>query len=330
MGPTRRSGAVSMAEVDFDDYEGVDYTSGKPARVQRFINIAGAVTSVAMVMGLGFWGYQVAVRDVTGIPVVRALEGPMRIAPENPGGEIAAHQGLAVNAIAAVGSALPMPEELTLAPRPAELDLADGAGLEGTEPNAAIMQAVAEATGMGNITMPTRLPSPPTQPAREDMEQTGAASVEGDPVEELIIAAPTIDPTLIPKEMLEDVEPAPAGAVTRSPRPPSRPGTRVAAASAPVAPPAKEVASTTLKTGERLVQLGAFDNEDQARKEWERLTAKFGNLLGEKGRVVQEAQSGGRTFYRLRAQGFSDEADARRFCSALLAENAACIPVANR
>ncbi len=52
--------------------------------------------------------------------------------------------------------------------------------------------------------------------------------------------------------------------------------------------------------------------------------------LTEKSRVVQTAQSGGRTFYRLRASGFADEGEARRFCSALLAEDTACIPVALR
>lgn len=320
-----------MAEIDYDDFDGAEYAPARPLRVQRIINIAGAVSSVAMVVGLGIWGYQVAVRDVTGIPVVRALEGPMRIAPDDPGGEIAAHQGLAVNAIAAVGSALPGSEEITLAPRAAQLDMADGPGLEGVEPDAAIMQAVAEANGTGSVAMPARLPAAPIEPAREDVEQTGAASVDGEPIDGLVIAAPVIDPTLIPPELKEeDIPPAPAGAVTRSPRPPSRPGGVQMAAATPAAAPAREVASAALKSGERLVQLGAFDNEDQARREWDRLTKQFGNLLSDKGRVVQQAQSGGRTFYRLRANGFADEADARRFCSALLAESAACIPVANR
>jgi hypothetical protein len=49
-----------------------------------------------------------------------------------------------------------------------------------------------------------------------------------------------------------------------------------------------------------------------------------------KSRVIQKAQSGGRTFYRLRVAGFDDISDARRFCSALLAEKAACIPVKMR
>ena len=46
-----------------------------------------------------------------------------------------------------------------------------------------------------------------------------------------------------------------------------------------------------------------------------------------KERLIQQAESGGQPFFRLRATGFEDMADARRFCSALVAEDAACIPV---
>jgi hypothetical protein len=49
--------------------------------------------------------------------------------------------------------------------------------------------------------------------------------------------------------------------------------------------------------------------------------------MAEKAMVVQPAESGGRTFYRLRAHGFEGEDDARRFCSAFVSENAVCIPV---
>ena len=69
---------------------------------------------------------------------------------------------------------------------------------------------------------------------------------------------------------------------------------------------------------------------EAARADWARLTTRFGDLMAGKAMVVQSAQSGGRAFYRLRAQGFENEDDARRFCAALLAENAACIPVAHR
>ena len=120
-----------MADADYDFGGGFSNGSQSPrhgarealaaAKVQRTINIAGGVTSLALVLGLGFWGYKLAVRDVNGVPVVQAMEGPMRIAPADPGGEVADHQGLSVNTVAGVGIAAPPPEKLVLAPRPVGL-----------------------------------------------------------------------------------------------------------------------------------------------------------------------------------------------------------------
>ena len=45
------------------------------------------------------------------------------------------------------------------------------------------------------------------------------------------------------------------------------------------------------------------------------------------GRVIEAAHSGGSVFYRLRAHGFNDERDARRFCAALIDQKMDCIPV---
>ncbi|MBC7480236.1 MAG: hypothetical protein H7317_19450, partial [Pseudorhodobacter sp.] len=130
----RPCSGATMADLEFDEFEG-DY--GVPAynpgalearleRARRLVNLTGAVCSVALVLGLGFWGYQLAVRDVAGVPVMRALSGPMRIAPADPGGDQASNQGLSVNAIAATGTSLPMSDQLTLAPRPIELQSDDG------------------------------------------------------------------------------------------------------------------------------------------------------------------------------------------------------------
>ncbi|MEP5004133.1 MAG: SPOR domain-containing protein, partial [Paracoccaceae bacterium] len=104
---------------------------------------------------------------------------------------------------------------------------------------------------------------------------------------------------------------------------------RVAAA-ATVAQGTNEVDASTLPVGTRLVQLGAYDSTAIAREQWDRLNASFGDYLTGKDRVIQQAKSGGRIFYRLRAMGFSDLSDARRFCSALVAEGADCIPVVIR
>lgn len=91
-----------------------------------------------------------------------------------------------------------------------------------------------------------------------------------------------------------------------------------------------EMDASSIVAGTRLVQLGAFDDADAARGEWATLQDRFAELIAGKAMVVQAAQSGGRTFYRLRAHGFEGEDEARRFCAALLAENASCIPVSQR
>jgi hypothetical protein len=151
------------------------------------------------------------------------------------------------------------------------------------------------------------------------------------PVEAAV--APELDPDLTADLGLE-------GAIVRSPRPVARPNrtaaagaaapaeTAAAEAGAPAAPAEMDPAS--IAAGTRLVQFGAFDTADEARAEWARLQVRFGDLMADKAMVVQSAESGGRTFFRLRAHGYEDEADARRFCAAFVAEEAACIPVAHR
>jgi hypothetical protein len=89
----------------------------------------------------------------------------------------------------------------------------------------------------------------------------------------------------------------------------------------------QEVDPDSLAAGTRLVQLGAYESAEVARSEWERLSTRFDAYMDGKTRVVQRATSGGRVFYRLRAMGFEDISDARRFCAALMADNADCIPV---
>jgi cell division septation protein DedD len=314
-----------MADVEFDDFGG-GYATGKAGQFSRVVNLAGAVCSLALIAGLGIWGYKLAVRDVTGIPVIRALEGPLRIAPENPGGEVADNQGLSVNAVAAAGTALPLPETLVLAPRPVELAVDDGAGL--IDPNAPV--AVAEPTDLGME--PAALPD---VVANDAAPQTEADAVALALAEALAEGAEPLTPLEGDDAALAamEAEADPGNGLAKSPRPMPRPRSLPAEAAQPaaasVAAPA-EIDPTTIAAGTRLVQLGAFDDAETARAEWAKLQGQFGDLISGKAMVVQSAQSGGRTFYRLRAHGFADEDEARRFCAALLAENAACIPVAHR
>lgn len=326
--------------------------AGDP-RIAKVVHSGGAVLSLALIIGLGVWGYNLAVRDSSEVPVVAALEGPMRVQPEEPGGQAANHQGLAVNAVAEGGVAegpasqvmlAPSAEELTAVDtpvrpvqRPAEADeeivasaAADPEVLSaisadlGSEGTAAAAQAFVEAITQGTA------PLSGEEVARLQESEAAAriASIVGEDVETQSA------------QVGEEAEPAPqvrVAGVNVSPVPQRRPAglvTRAAAtpAAAPLASAAQvsEVSASSIPKGTRLVQLGAFDSQEVARAEWEKLAGRFDEYLEGKSRVIEKAQSGGKTFYRLRAMGFDDVSDARRFCSALMAGKAACIPVVTR
>lgn len=312
----------------------------------RMAGMLGAVASLALVVGIGVWGYKLVMRDVSGVPVVRAVEGPMRVQPENPGGRPADHQGLAVNAVAATGTAEDPAERLVLAPQPIELTEDDRPMSElaqQAEQNRADREAPAvsdqslAAYQSGDINalvaeltdgvMPLGAETPDAAP-----EQVSNASV----------AAPEI----VQPQPLKPVEiaavssaPQPSAALLKAPgvkvslRPNLRPA-RFTPAAAPAATPSSavaiEVSADSLPAGTRLAQLGAYESAEVARSEWDRIYAQFDDYLADKKRVIQRAESGGRTFYRLRAMGFDGLSDARRFCSALVAGNADCIPVTTR
>ena len=279
-------------------------------------NWIGAAVSLMLLVGVVNWGYRLLVRDVHGVPVVRAAEGPMRVQPDDPGGKPADNMGLAVNDVAAKGAAEAPADRLVLAPPPLELSDED-------VPAAALGDdgQASDGDDEGNMAALveelTARATPLAPEAGENDAETAPAAADAAPATE--------------------TETEPMAGLGRSLRPQLRPQqvvARLAAADAAVsagpATPEAEVDPATIAPGTRLVQLGAFDSAEVARSEWTRLSGRFGDYLAGKKRVIQRAESGGRIFYRLRAMGFADLADARRFCSALVAENADCIPVVTR
>ena len=301
-------------------------TGGAVPRIGTLVNWAGALTSLALIVGLGFWGTQMVIRDVSGVPVVRAQEGNMRVEPETPGGRPASHQGLAVNSVAADGEAAGPADQLVLAPAPVDVDETDPVGVlrpqprgEEVDPEPATVetpQASPEPVEVDTVIAQT---APPEDPVVT--EEALAALVEQ-------IAARTAPLTGDAPQNVEAS--ASADGLGRSLRPQARPAV-VRSASLPIPQPAVAVTRPdALPAGSRLVQLGAFESVAVAEAEWGRLVDRFDGFFDDKSRVIQQTESGGRTFYRLRATGFADLSDARRFCSALVAENAACIPVVTR
>jgi hypothetical protein len=346
------------------DQAGPGSVAQPPRTLANTANWAGALVSLALVAGVGVWGYKLLVRDVSGVPVIQASEGPMRIAPEDPGGESADHQGLSVNDVAGTGLAADFADTLTLAPQPTGLadedvalseiqpldpirprqnlnsDTVTEATLSAETESEAVapraeplakpvsddpIQALADEIAAG---IEPLFPSPTPESASEAVAAlTDAVTPDEDGEAEIAELDSASEPELTKEQA------AITGGVARSLRPKNRPSAlrTVALAPANITPMATpELDPGSLPDGTRLVQLGAFESPEVARAEWDRLDGRFSDYLEGKSRVIERATSGGRIFYRLRAHGFSDISDARRFCAAFVAENADCIPVVSR
>ncbi|MFK7877725.1 MAG: SPOR domain-containing protein [Paracoccaceae bacterium] len=312
--------------------------------LKLLMNVAAAAISIGLVVGVGVWGYSLMMRDVTGIPVVRAIDGDMRVRPENSGGELARHQGLAVNAVAAEGGAQASSDRVILAPQPVQLTGEDVPMDD--QAVAVVQQAISDNTLVTTDAQTGATPQLETArvtdaAARGSVEDLVAALIEGAAPLDLTEENDTVRVAAIGTESVAAALQAVPG-VKASLRPqlrPKRVATRVAATSADVKAALQSALSTastlkidpnSLPSGTRLAQLGAYDTQDMAVEQWNKAAAQFGDLMSGKAQVVQQASSGGRTFYRLRAHGFEDLADARRFCSALIAEGGDCIPVVTR
>lgn len=283
------------------------------SRATNITNFAGAALSLGLIIGVSVWGYQLIMRDVSGIPVVRAMEGDMRVLPDNPGGDVAPHTGLAVNEVAAMGVAGGPEDVLLLAPQTGGLAQEDLEAQPVSEPVAAL-EVIAPVQEL-SPTAATLAAMAAVDDATALAEQLAAGTTP--------FASPT-NP---------DVIPASVPGLATSMRPLGRPSTLQVSAAAPVAAApvtntsVVAVTTTEFPAGTNLVQLGAFPNPNLAAAEWDRLQARFGQFMSSRERVIQVSNQSSGTWYRLRAAGFEDRADARRMCAALQAEGSDCIAV---
>lgn len=318
---------MSEVETEIQPVAGSVASSGLSA-LRMVANWVIAGVSLVVIGGFVYWAVNLGTRDPREVPIIRAMEGPSRVAPEDPGGRQARHQGLAVNAVQSDGSVEDPAREVVLAPAPAEL--------EDNDPT------------LGDTESAEELPKPPVKQVLADPEKTEPkteADLDALEIADSVAEAAAVqesasaDPSLQPAPNINGTKFSPKSSI----RPPKRPEELArqvrnvertvsvdaeAEAEAEASPGAGTVASVPI--GTRLIQLGAYDTAELARSEWGKLIAKHGDLLEAKKRLVVEAESGGRKFYRLRAVGFNSLDESRTLCSALLARGTPCIPVTAR
>ncbi|WP_347137913.1 SPOR domain-containing protein [Paracoccus sp. SSK6] len=352
----------SYDQRGWDDQAGPDGNGqggeGLTTRFARLTHYLGAVASVALMVGLMVWGWQLVSRDVSGVPVIRAIVGDARTAPSDPGGELTNYTGYAVNNVAEGVEHQPT-QQVAIAPAPVGL----------SEEDVAMGQLGATAREPATTSeVPLSFAGDPIVPLSDSEARALAEAQAAAEAQRLAMADSAVQEAAISdapasegpvNEALTDENGAPAqaaaitealaqaqaeanpGVLTASTRPAPRPrSTRVASAgntatdARPVAPEARpaeapearpEAAPTPVSSASGpQVQLGAFDSSAIASSEWNRLMSKH-VVFGGKQQVIQQHQSNGRTFWRLRVAGFDSLSEARQFCAALKSAGTDCL-----
>ena len=297
--------------------------AGEVKQVNFKINMifywTGAALSLFLLAGAIGWSYQLIVRDVNQIPIVRAQLGPLRVAPDNPGGLTAANQGLSVTQLAVNEKPL-LSNEIYLAPA-AEILNEENLALKVTEEDESNKVdgafEIKEVNAENSMNLEALSDQKEVDSRSNDVGVLSKAAFSQKKIEIENAVSLALSITNEPDKSLSWLRPKirPVGfyrngnitedqIVSNEPMP-------------------------KLPIGSAVVQLGAFDSKSLAESEWQRFEKILGSILIPKKMVVQKAESGGKIFYRLRASGFSDISDARQFCTAI-SDKVACIPVVTR
>ena len=303
--PTMRDDFSALDELEQDVH--------RPVRRPTSLIVPILITMIVMTGGvtIAWYSYNAGVKEGSeGAAPLLKPAGPMKVAPENPGGakiphqEMTVYQSLNEKAEGPVERILPPPERPMTPPaaEPASADTAENSRVRSADSSA-------------GVAAPAVTPSAPSAPA-------GAAARS-------LLPTPTI--------------PAPANGpqiAHREPKAAPHPPTEVRSAEikpvdktpdkAPRAEPvakAPEPQVASVPAGAYRIQLGSVSTEAQASNFWNAQRDKNGDLLGKLALNVEKATIHGKTYYRIQAGPLKDAAGARALCDQLKRRQIGCIIV---
>ena len=318
-GITQRREVIMTEQVYSASAEGNLYKDIQNSKLSIF-SIFGAVISLNLILWAGYWTYNIISRDINGIPIVAAQPGPLRVAPDTPGGIEAENIELAVTKIASQ-ELPPNPKAVELAPSTEKL----------TPDDLTIFQAIRQKkiidrqAALNNqihlgVIEPNLSKEISFEPVNTVTNTANYSITENQ--SELVAAAlalalkPSAD-NLIGSAVAQNK--------FKQIKPRLRPGSllevRVSTTETVMRP-----ALASVETGLAVVQFGTFATETVAFEEWDRLSKNLSVILDGRPKYVERIKRNGNEIYRLRLGGFVNIDDASRFCSAVISQEN-CVPV---
>jgi len=318
-GITQRREVIMTEQVYSASAEGNLYKDIQNSKLSIF-SIFGAVISLNLILWAGYWTYNIISRDINGIPIVAAQPGPLRVAPDTPGGIEAENIELAVTKIASQ-ELPPNPKAVELAPSTEKL----------TPDDLTIFQAIRQkkiidrqAALNNQIHLGVIEPNLSKEISLEPVNTvTNTANYSITEYQSELVAAAL---ALALKPSADNLI---ANAVAQNKfkqiKPRLRPGSLLEA-SVSTTETVIRPALASVETGLAVVQFGTFATETVAFEEWDRLSKNLSAILDGRPKYVERIKRNGNEIYRLRLGGFVNIDDASRFCSAVISQEN-CVPV---
>ena len=255
-----------------------------------FFSLFGAIISLNLILWAGYWAYSLISRDINGIPIVAAQPGPLRVAPEVPGGIEAENIELAVSKIASQ-ELPPNPQAVELAPYTAKLK-ADDITINQAMKQKKLIDSQIEKRTQGHLQAvePELLNEISMVPIKTSIESTDYTIVDNQ--SELVAAALAI--ALKPdrdqlgnKVILEKIE---SNIIKPMPRPGSL-RTKLSSLNSE-----NSILPTlgSVESGLAVVQFGSFENKKRALAEWGRLSENLSVILDGRPKFVERIQRNGK------------------------------------
>ena len=318
-GITQRREVIMTEQVYSASAEGNLYKDIQNSKLSIF-SIFGAVISLNLILWAGYWTYNIISRDINGIPIVAAQPGPLRVAPDTPGGIEAENIELAVTKIAS--------QELP--PNPKAVELAPGTE-KLTPDDLTIFQAIKQKkiidrqAALNNqihlgVIEPNLSKEISLEPVNTVTNTANYSITENQ--SELVAAALAL-------ALKPSADNLIANAVAQNKfkqiKPRLRPGSLLEA-SVSTTETVIRPALASVERGLAVVQFGTFATETVAFEEWDRLSKNLSVILDGRPKYVERIKRNGNEIYRLRLGGFVNIDDASRFCSAVISQEN-CVPV---
>jgi len=263
---------------------------------------------------IAWYSYHAGIKEGSeGAAPLLKPNGPMKVAPDNPGGTQIPHKDISIYQSLNEGAKeskveriLPPPEQPLMPP--AAPPTASQGGTPGEKPaeNSRVRSADTIPGRAPIVPIPAIPPGAATPSARSLIPPSAPPTAPKAP--QVALNAPTEKTAPPSKPAAKDVRTAP---VKPAPSPSAARETKVA----------------SIPAGAYKVQIGSVSSEEQAGRLWNTQRDKSGGLLSRLAMNIEKTVIKGKPFYRVQAGPLKDAADARKLCDGLKQRQIGCFVV---